>query len=110
VYEASRRVSKSIPGVELLEKEKSREAARCCGVSSWLAWSTYSKELQRERLVQPKETGADPSVTACPKCQIHWKCLMAEKTEVKPTGIDIEYLDLATAAATGMALRGDEKP
>jgi len=105
VYDAPRRVLQSILGVELLEMENNREAARCCGVSSWLACSKYTKELQRERLVEAKETGADLLVTACPKCQIHWKCILSEKSEVRPTGIDIEFSDLATVAANGTELR-----
>ncbi len=102
VYEAPRRVLRSIPGVELVEMENSREAARCCGVASWLACSKYSKELQRERLVEARETGADLLVTSCPKCQIHWRCVLNEKPEVKPTGIDIDISDLTTAVASSL--------
>jgi len=104
VYDAPRRVLQSIPGVELVEMENNREAARCCGVSSWLACSKYSKELQRGRLTEAKETGAELLVTACPKCQIHWKCVLTEKPEVKPAGIDIDFSDLATVVADSIGV------
>jgi len=106
IYDAPRKVLESIPGVTLVEMENSREDARCCGVSSWLACSKETRELTRDRLREAKATGAELLVTTCPKCQIHFKCVTSQK--VKPEDTHIPFLDLAVAAAAGMGLDSGE--
>ena len=88
IYEGPRNLLESMPGVELREMPRSRENGVCCGTSGWMNCSSCSKELQVERLNEARETGAGTLVTACPKCQIHFRCAKAA------FDLDIEINDL----------------
>ncbi len=104
VYEPPRRVINGLPGTELVEMERNRENAVCCGVNAWLSCDKYHKEVRMERLREAKNTGADFLVTTCPKCQIHWKCLASEKLPVNPDEITMEMRDLSVLVAEAMNL------
>lgn len=79
IYDAPRKVLQAIPKLRLVEMPRSRTRAVCCGVSSWLNCSFYSKRIQMLRLKEAKETGADEFVLSCPKCEIHFNCAMKEE-------------------------------
>jgi len=104
VYEPPRKVIASIPGVQMVEMGRNRENAVCCGVNAWLSCNKYSKEVQIDRLMEAKATGADLLVTACPKCQIHWKCVTSEKLPVNPEEVTMEMRDLSVLVAEAMHL------
>ncbi|MFH2011458.1 MAG: (Fe-S)-binding protein [Pseudomonadota bacterium] len=74
IYEEPRKVVSAIPGVELVEMERNRADALCCGTSGWVNCSSCSKKIQIERLKEAEATGADILLTACPKCGIHLNC------------------------------------
>jgi heterodisulfide reductase subunit D len=95
VYDFPRSVIKSIPEIELLEMERSRENSLCCGVSAWLNCGELSKQIQLDRLKEAKATGAEWLITACPKCQIHLKCAMNGELPVKRSKIDLKVYDLS---------------
>jgi len=104
VYDSPRKVITSIPGVELVEMERSRENALCCGVSAWMGCGRHSKQMQMERLAEAKGTAADLLVTACPKCQIHLNCALSEKLPVKREEVTIETCDLFVLVARALNL------
>ena len=104
VYEPPRRVIASIPRIDLVEMDRNRENAICCGVNAWLSCNKYSKDVQVEGLRKAKGTGADLLVTTCPKCQIHWKCVTSEKLPVPPEEITMEMRDLSVLVAEAMHL------
>ncbi len=104
IYDPPRRVIASIPGIELLEMRMNRENSVCCGVSSWLACSRYSKEMQIGVLKEARATGADLLVTTCPKCQIHWKCTMSEKPPIGLKKMGLRVSDLSVLMAEAMKL------
>jgi heterodisulfide reductase subunit D len=74
IYDAPRELIRKIPGVKLVEMERSRENGVCCGTSGWMNCSSCSKSIQLERLQEAQATGATTVVTACPKCAIHFNC------------------------------------
>jgi len=74
VYDTPRRLLEAIPGIKLEEMPRSRENGVCCGTSGWMNCSGCSKEIQLQRLSEAADTGAGTLVTACPKCQIHFRC------------------------------------
>jgi len=74
IYDAPRKLIEAIPGLELKEMPRSRENALCCGTTGWMNCSSCSKAIQVERLAEASDTGAGTLVTACPKCQIHFRC------------------------------------
>ncbi len=88
IYDAPRKILGQIPGIALKEMPRSRENAICCGTSGWMNCSHCSKEIQLERLQEARDTGAGTLITACPKCQIHFRCAKAA------FDLDIEITDL----------------
>jgi Fe-S oxidoreductase len=71
VYDAPRNVLNAIPGVELVEMERNKEAAWCCGAGGGAreAYPDYSSATAQERIEEAEATGADALVTACPWCE-----------------------------------------
>jgi heterodisulfide reductase subunit D len=88
IYDAPRKILETIPGIELKEMPRSRENGICCGTSGWMNCSSCSKEIQLQRLKEAGDTGAGTLITACPKCQIHFRCAKAA------FDLDIEITDL----------------
>jgi heterodisulfide reductase subunit D len=73
-YDQPRELLQMVPETRLLEMERNRENALCCGTSAWMECVGCSKTMQLERLREAMETGAETLITACPKCQIHLTC------------------------------------
>lgn len=96
IYEAPRKIIASIPGMKLKEMERNRESSVCCGVSCWANCSSYSKQIQMDRLKEAKATGADTLITACPKCNIHFTCALSS------SDIEMEVKDLTHVMASAM--------
>jgi Fe-S oxidoreductase len=71
VYDAPRNVLKAIPGVELVEMERIKEGAWCCGAGGGAreAYPKFSEWTAGERIEEAESTGADALVTACPWCE-----------------------------------------
>lgn len=71
VYQPPRDVLKAIPGVELVEMERTKEAAWCCGAGGGAcdAYPEFSRATANERLEEAQSTGADAVVSACPWCE-----------------------------------------
>ena len=84
-------------GFDLVEMQKNKTQALCCGTSCWTACGRVNKQIQAERLMQAKATGAEMLITACIKCQIHLKC--AQKDRMLQDDIGIEIRDLTTVVA-----------
>jgi len=105
IFDAPRKVITSIPGVELVEMDRNRENALCCGVSAWMGCGRHSKQMQIERLSEAKGTRADLLVTACPKCQIHLNCALSERLPVKKEEVAIETCDLSVLVARALNLQ-----
>ncbi len=66
-----RNVLKSISGLELVEMERIREYAWCCGAGGGVmeAYPDFSIWTAGERIAEAKSTGAEAMVTACPWCE-----------------------------------------
>ena len=74
IYQPPRQLLESLPNTDLVEMERNRQNALCCGTSAWMECSSYSKTIQVERMQEAAQTGAQTLITACPKCQIHFTC------------------------------------
>jgi len=90
VYDAPRDVLAAIPGLELVEMERSREAAWCCGAGGACreAYPEYSAWAAGERLEEAEATGAAALVSACSRCELNF----AEATAA--SGSDLEVHDV----------------
>lgn len=84
VLEPPRELLTSIPGVELKEMVHNRMNGICCGTSAWMSCSKCSKEIQRIRINEAIDTGAQTLITACPKCRLHLSCALRDmETDLK---------------------------
>jgi heterodisulfide reductase subunit D len=103
VYDEPRKVLEAIPGLTLKEMQHTRRGAICCGTTNWTNCDATSKQIQKRRLSEAKATGAQTLVTACPKCQIHFRC-----TKCSPEGeqLDIEVTDFVNIVAAALKPKG----
>jgi Fe-S oxidoreductase len=71
VYDAPRNILKNIPGLALVEMERIREYAWCCGAGGGVleAYPDFATWTATERLTEARATGAEAIVTACPWCE-----------------------------------------
>jgi len=97
IYDEPREILQSIPGVELVEMERSRENSFCCGggsgnfVTDLLAGSKESPS--RIRVREAYETGADILAVACPSCMTMFQdAIKVEELEDKLTVKDISQV------------------
>ena len=102
VYDAPRKVLESIPGIELVEMKHSGWESICCGTSAFTNCDSYSNMLRAERLSEAVATGAELLITACPKCQTHFRCATVDKGEEHRPTPKIEVMDLANLVANAM--------
>ena len=79
VYDEPRNVLKSIPDLSLVEMERIREYAWCCGSGGGVKESYPDLALwtARERIEEAKATGAEAIVTACPWCERNFRDAIA---------------------------------
>jgi Fe-S oxidoreductase len=90
VYEPPRDILRAIPGVQLLEMERIKEYAWCCGAGGGVNESNpeFSVWTAIERIREAEATGAEAVVTACP-----W-CVRNFKDAVKECGSRIKIFDI----------------
>lgn len=92
VYDEPRKVLEGVPGVRLLELDRSRERSLCCEGGGGRMWIDVPGERLAERRVRDAfELGADTIATACPFC------LSTLEDAVLTSGLEgsIEILDVA---------------
>lgn len=70
IYEAPRRILKSVPGIEFVEIERHHEHSRCCGAGGGLkaGFPDVQQKMSQARVRDAVATGATDFVTACPFC------------------------------------------
>ncbi|GAB4313275.1 MAG: (Fe-S)-binding protein [Promethearchaeota archaeon] len=70
VYDPPREVLRQIPGVELVEMERAREYAYCCGAGGGVkaAFPGFAEATGARRLEEAEATGAEVLASACPFC------------------------------------------
>lgn len=70
VYEAPREVLKQIPGIKLIEMERIKENAWCCGAGAGVssAYKDFAYWTASKRLKEAESTGAEILTTSCPFC------------------------------------------
>jgi Fe-S oxidoreductase len=101
IYESPRQMLEALPGVDLAEMRRCGPAAMCCAGGTWSNCDRFAKQIQVERLREARSTGAEVMVTACPKCQIHFRCAMKDPN--LEGEINIEMRDVAELVAESLA-------
>jgi heterodisulfide reductase subunit D len=100
IYDPPREVLSSLPGVELVEMRHSGPAAACCAGGTWSNCDKFAKKIQVNRLREARATGAEVMATACPKCQVHFRCAMKDPN--LEGEIEIEMADIAKLVADAL--------
>ena len=95
IYEPPRNVLKKIPELNLLEMERIRENAWCCGAGGGVKWAfnDFALWTASERLEEAESVGAEAIIGSCPFCK--WNFLDAAKNTKKK----IKVLDFVEVAA-----------
>lgn len=96
IYDEPRKVLLPNGSNHFTEMKQSNKGSLCCGVSAWMNCDTTSKSIQKERLKQAKDTGADVLAVACPKCQIHLVCTMKDQAVKEKHGVQIRDISAIT--------------
>jgi Fe-S oxidoreductase len=97
-YEAPRRLLRRIEGVRLVEMERNRLFAYCCGAGAGAkeAYPEMAQAAAVQRLREAESTGASKLVTACTGCQRHLSEIAASN------GIRIEVQGLFDLLASSL--------
>ena len=70
IYDTPREILEMMPGVELVEMRRIRDAAWCCGAGGGVksGFPDLAVEIAKDRIKEAEETEAELVVTACPFC------------------------------------------
>lgn len=102
-YEAPRKILESIPGVELIEMDQSRENAFCCGGGGGNFFTDIlgggEDSPNRIRVRQALDSGAQIIAGACPQCAK----MLDDAVKAEEIGHKIEVLDVAEIVARALA-------
>ena len=85
IFDEPRAILKAIPGVELVEMDRSRERSLCCeggGGRMWAEGTNLEERLAFQRVQEAADTGAEILAVACPFC------LLTLEDAVKVQGLD----------------------
>ncbi len=100
IYDEPRQVLQHNDGEHYHEMMQNNKRSLCCGVSAWMNCDITSKRIQKERLRQAKQTGADVLTVACPKCHIHLSCTM--KDDFVKDNYEMDIKDISTVVLERM--------
>jgi Fe-S oxidoreductase len=80
IYEPPREIIRSIPGVKLIEMDRIKEYAWCCGAGGGVKETNpeFAKWTALERIREAEATGAEALVTACPHCENNFNDALKE--------------------------------
>ncbi len=96
LYEQPRRILESIPGLRLVEMDRSREEARCCGAGGGVktAFPDLAQKISSLRVEDAERTGADVLTTSCPFCH------QSLKATIEARGSKLKMMDIMELVAS----------
>jgi Fe-S oxidoreductase len=104
VYGPPRDILRAIPGIELVEMERIKEYAWCCGAGGGVyeSYPEFARATANERIEEAEATGADALVSACPWCERNF----TDATTSKRARLQI--LDVVTLVGRALGLAMEE--
>lgn len=95
LFDTPRRIIESVPGVKLVEMERTREESRCCGAGGGVktAFPDLAQKIALLRVGDAEETGADAMVTSCPFCY------QSLKAAIESKGSKLKMMDIMELVA-----------
>ncbi|MBS3679212.1 (Fe-S)-binding protein [Ornithinibacillus massiliensis] len=107
VYDPPREILLAIPGLELVEMDRSRENGMCCGAGGGLMWTeeTTGNRINVARTEQA--LAVEPTVisSACPYCLT----MLSDGTKAKEVEEDISTMDVAEILALSVLVEEEVK-
>jgi len=99
IYDEPRKILESIPGVKLVEMERTRDEARCCGAGGGVktAFPELSQKIADLRVKDAEATGAGMLVTSCPFCY------QSLKSSIETLGSSLRMMDLLELLALSVS-------
>ncbi|WP_010099495.1 (Fe-S)-binding protein [Ornithinibacillus scapharcae] len=97
VYDPPREILRAIPGLELVEMDRSRENGMCCGAGGGLMWTEETTGTRINVARTEQALAVKPSVisSACPYCLT----MLSDGTKAKEVEEDISTMDVAEILA-----------
>src|SRR5690625_4988717 len=97
VYDPPREILKTIPGLELVEMERSFDNGMCCGAGGGLMWTeeTVGTRINIARTEQAMAVNPSMISSACPFCLT----MLSDGTKAKEVEQDIGTMDVAEILA-----------
>lgn len=90
LYDEPRKILESIPGLKMVEMERNREEARCCGAGGGVktAFPDLAQSISMLRVEDAERAGAEILTTSCPFCY------QSLKAAVEAKGSKLRMMDL----------------
>ena len=97
VYDPPREILHAIPGIELVEMQRTKENGMCCGAGGGLMWAeeTTGNRINVARTEQALEVKPTMISSACPYCLT----MLSDGTKAKDVDQDIGTMDVAEILA-----------
>jgi Fe-S oxidoreductase len=97
VYQPPRDVLGNIPGVKLVEMDRIKEYAWCCGAGGGVKETNpeFARWTAQERIKEAEASGAGAIVTACPGCERSFKDYIKESGSILKVYDVVELLTKA---------------
>lgn len=107
VYDPPREILRTIPGLELVEMDRSRENGMCCGAGGGLMWAeeTTGNRINVARTEQALAVNPTMISTACPYCLT----MLSDGTKAKEVEEDISTMDVAEILALSVFADEEEQ-
>ncbi len=90
IYDAPRNILKKIPGLKLVEMERIKEYAYCCGAGAGVksAFPEFALNTAKTRIKEAEDTGAELLTSACPLCSTNLQDAIQE------SGSKLKFYDI----------------
>ncbi|HLQ96115.1 MAG TPA: heterodisulfide reductase-related iron-sulfur binding cluster [Pseudogracilibacillus sp.] len=107
VYDPPREILKAIPGLTLVEPDRTRENGMCCGAGGGLMWTeeTTGNRINVARTEQLLEAEPTMISSACPFCLT----MLSDGTKAKEVEQDVSTMDVAEILALSVFTEDEEQ-
>ncbi|MBY9004527.1 MAG: hypothetical protein KGD73_11180 [Candidatus Lokiarchaeota archaeon] len=104
IYDPPRNILKKIPGLKLVEMERIREYAYCCGAGGGVksAFPEMALDTAKLRIEEAEDTGAEVIVSACPFCSTNLQ------DGINSRGSNLKYYDISELLLMAMGLEPEK--
>ena len=104
IYNAPRNILRKIPGIKLVEMERIKEYAYCCGAGAGVksAFPELALYAAKTRIEEAEDTGADTLVSACPFCSTNLQDGIIERSS------KLKYYDISELLLMSLGLEPEK--